>query len=393
MSKLLGSAAIVAGALLLASVAGATLTTHAARMDVHVLASSALGQVRKCRGVTVRLGGKRVCVAPGRPCQSKYEATYERLGFVCSGGFLYRRIVIPNARIVAAIPVGGGPNAIRYLDGSIWVLNFADGTLSRINPATNSVIATIKVGTGYGDITYGDGSIWEVSEEQSFVLRIDPAANSVVAKIPTQGIRPMGLAWTPGAIWVGNHGHDAGKKATVARIDTSTNQVVWQTGVGNATYDAVGGPSWVKTAFGAVWFSVPNANELDRIDPGHDGVTQAVAPIDCVGDAEPLDGSVWLSDCSNGFYRLDPATNAIVGHVSGPAGGRDDGPLTDDGTYLWATTDTGLLTRVDPRVGKVTATWRQPARGLFDGPAALAFGDGSIWLADSPGNRVLRVQP
>jgi YVTN family beta-propeller protein len=394
MKTTLTIALALVGALVLAGLAGARSEPSRYDSASGRATSSAIsgGQARKCGGVTVRLGGKRVCVAAGRPCQAKYERTYERLGFTCSGGTLYRRVVTPNAQILATISVGGGPTAIRFLAGSIWVLNSFDGTLSRIDPSSNTVVATIKVGGGWGDITSGDGSIWEVSEERSLVARIDPTTNSVIATIPEPGIRPMGLAWTPGAIWVTNHAHDPGQQAVVARIDTATNQVVWKAGVGNASAgNLTGGPDWITPAFGAVWFVVGNADELDRIDPSSNTVTKAVSPFACGADAEPLAGSLWLSDCSLGFYRLDPATNAVV-RVPASAGG-DNGPLATDGSYLWGTTVNGFLSKFDPASGKVVARWRQPAMGLFASAPSLAYGEGSIWVADNSGNRVLRLKP
>jgi hypothetical protein len=49
--------------------------------------------------------------------------------------------------------------------------------------------------------------------------------------------------------------------------------------------------------------------------------------------------------------------------------------------------------KLDPATGKVVGTWRHPAKGLFDGPAPLTYGDGSIWVSDNPGKRVLRLRP
>src|SRR5262245_47619148 len=109
MNRTLSMCIVLAGALVLARMAAAGFGGNANLAMPSSPASTVSVQLRKCRGVTVKLGGKRVCVAAGRPCQSKYERTYERLGFTCRGGFLYRRITTPDAQIVATIPVGSGP--------------------------------------------------------------------------------------------------------------------------------------------------------------------------------------------------------------------------------------------------------------------------------------------
>ncbi len=48
--------------------------------------------------------------------------------------------------IVERIPVGDDPIAVAVGDGSVWVTNYLDGTVSRIDPATNEVVQTIEVG-------------------------------------------------------------------------------------------------------------------------------------------------------------------------------------------------------------------------------------------------------
>jgi hypothetical protein len=52
-----------------------------------------------------------------------------------------------------------------------------------------------------------------------------------------------------------------------------------------------------------------------------------------------------------------------------------------------------LLAEFDPASGKVVGMWQHPAEGLFAGPAPLTYGDGSIWVSDTPRARVLRLKP
>ncbi len=183
MSRKLTTCIALVGALALAGVAGAVQPAQSPQVS-----TESVGQAKKCKGVMAKVGGKRVCLAVGRPCKEKYERVYERHGYVCRGGTLFKKPpVIPTAQLVATIPVGAGPTSIRYLDGSIWVRNNADGSVSRIDPATNTVVATIRVGDGEGDIAFGDGSIWVASSEPATVSRIDATSNTVIATIPTGG--------------------------------------------------------------------------------------------------------------------------------------------------------------------------------------------------------------
>jgi virginiamycin B lyase len=379
----------VVGALALAGVGGAMPTTLAPDSSL-----SATAQVKKCKGVIAKIGGKKVCVAAGKPCKAKYERAYEKLGFVCRGGTLFKKpAVIPTAKVSATIPVGAGPTSIRYLDGAIWVRNNADGTVSRIDPATNAVVATIRVGDGEGDIAYGDGSIWVASSEPATVSRIDPTTNTVIATIPAAGEGTWGLASTPGAIWVANHRHSTTEKPTVARIDTATNRVVWTGGVGIASFDGTGGPFLMTAAFGSVWVQVSNNSEIDRINPSDNSITR-IPSTACDGVPQAVGDAVWFSDaCSHVLLKVDPATNSIVARAQYPANAVLVGPITVDGSFLWATMAPKLLAEFDPATSKFVGTWQQPAEGLFQGPAPLTYGDGSIWVSDFPHSRILRLAP
>jgi YVTN family beta-propeller protein len=61
---------------------------------------------------------------------------------------------------VSTIPVGRGPAAIAYGNGTVWVANTKDRTISRIDRRTNHVTATIKTGAVPAGIAVGAGHVW-----------------------------------------------------------------------------------------------------------------------------------------------------------------------------------------------------------------------------------------
>jgi YVTN family beta-propeller protein len=63
-------------------------------------------------------------------------------------------------RVVARIPVGAGPTDIAVGAGSVWVANYLDGTVSRIDPATDSVVDTIAVGRWPEHVAAGPSGVW-----------------------------------------------------------------------------------------------------------------------------------------------------------------------------------------------------------------------------------------
>ena len=94
-----------------------------------------------------------------------------------------------------------GPARSRPAPGPCGVANTLDGTVSRIDPATNAVSATIPVGDGPASIAAGDDGVWVANELSGTVTRIDPAGNAVAETIET-GQRPVGLALDGDRVWV-----------------------------------------------------------------------------------------------------------------------------------------------------------------------------------------------
>ena len=127
--------------------------------------------------------------------------------------------------------------------------------------------------------------------------RLDPTTNTRTAVIETGGT-PIGIAHTPGAVWVplGN--------GEVVRIDTATNSVV-------ARVIAGGGAGWTAYDETGVWVSNGNDGTVSRIDP----TTNAVVATMDVGtkplDGDVLDGTVWVPDRDGGLYPIDAETNSV----------------------------------------------------------------------------------
>ena len=74
---------------------------------------------------------------------------------------------------MATIHVGQQPeNPAVADDGTVFVPNLADNTVSRIDPATNRVIGTIPVGTMPFPAANAFGDIWVPAAGESHVYRL-----------------------------------------------------------------------------------------------------------------------------------------------------------------------------------------------------------------------------
>jgi YVTN family beta-propeller protein len=110
------------------------------------------------------------------------------------------------------VPVGAGPYSIAVGEGAVWVANWIDGTVSRIDPASNTVVATIPV----GDVEFvaaGGGSVWvsiggSPVKANGSVARIDPATNAVTSQLNV-GYAPEGIAIVGDTLYVALQGDPA----------------------------------------------------------------------------------------------------------------------------------------------------------------------------------------
>lgn len=107
---------------------------------------------------------------------------------------------------VTSVRVGNGPRSLAVSPTAVWVSNSADGTVSRIDPATRKVVATIPVGERPENAAIaGDGTVFVPSVTGDTVSRIDPATNKVVDTIAV-GKNPFPAAYAFGDIWVPSSG-------------------------------------------------------------------------------------------------------------------------------------------------------------------------------------------
>jgi peptide/nickel transport system substrate-binding protein len=237
-------------------------------------------------------------------------------------------------RLVADVPLGNGPTSVAAGEGSVWVTNAYDGTVSRIDPVTRSVRQTIEVGDS-----------------------------------------PSGIAVGAGAVWVANHAD-----STVSRIDPATNAVVQTVDVGN-------GPLAVAFGEGSVWVTNSLDRSVSRVDPAR-GREVSTIETDAVGRGIAVGGgSVWITDeSSNRVARIDPATNTVaetIGVGNGPSG------IAFGEQALWvANAIDGTVSRIDPASGTVTAAIAVPG-----GPGAVAVAGGDVWVSVEFGERLLRINP
>ena len=199
---------------------------------------------------------------------------------------------------VATIEVPRAPTSLVYTPGIVWVSNFGlrAKTVSKIDSHTNQLAEEpVRTGAAPYGMTAGDGSVWVVNHDEGTLTRIDPGTSQVIANIllPKE---PHRVAFGEGAIWVGNW-HDR----SISRIDPGTDQVVGDPipiGYVAGNIAAGYGNVWVTSDYrGVQAFPEPFEDHvvLVRIDPQTNTVVDTIPLGGHPVDVEVTEGAVWVS--------------------------------------------------------------------------------------------------
>jgi streptogramin lyase len=298
---------------------------------------------------------------------------------------------LPKIPIAATIPVGRGAAAPATGFGAVWVPNTGDGTLARVDPASNTVVARIRYapsrapaesGNFYDSAAVGHGSVWVSSDQQGLVARVDPGTNQVVATIPVFA-RPAEITATTDAVWVA---HFLNGLAT--RIDPATNRAA-QWDVRSATLTGATGDG------STVWVLSNNPQAVLRLDStGHE-----LARVDVTSSA-PIrrsflqtwwlatgEGAIWATHPNQDVVdRIDPSTAKVVARIPVSVG-RLFGVAAGGGS-AWAVTDRALV-RIE-LTNRVVAKADLPA-GSPSGFTGVAVGEGAVWATGYDRGELYRI--
>ena len=206
------------------------------------------------------------------------------------------RVSLKDLKIEATLPfeVPDSEGGLAAGAESVWVMTDKNGTLARIDPATNKAVAVISVAPGSYAVAFGENAVWVTSTEKNVLTRVNSRTNVVEETIPV-GPRPRFLAVGEGSVWTLNQGD-----GSVSRVDVKANKVV-------ATIEAgvPGGGGEIAVGDGSVWvtsFEYP----ITRIDASTNKVVQQFYGDG--GDSIRFGlGFVWLSNLrAANIWKIDP---------------------------------------------------------------------------------------
>lgn len=293
---------------------------------------------------------------------------------------------ISGRRVVARVCVGAGlavsaglgacagPAAAQTSVLYAYVANSLDNTVSVVNTLNDLPVATIPVGTNpFEAVATPDGRHVYVVDD-SGVQVIDTATNTVTATIA--GVGGPNLAFDPTGATAYLVERDHGD---VAVIDTATEQVT-------ATISLAGikGFPWgiaISPDGKRAYVTFTNGH-LAIIDTATHAIVKSVTvPFYAGGIAVSPDGSrLYLVDApaaGGDLSVLNAKSGTVVATV--PVGPSPIGvALSADGKRAYvADSSVNMLTQVDTKADKVTATWATYSGGWF-----VAVAGGSAYVTD-----------
>jgi streptogramin lyase len=292
------------------------------------------------------------------------------------------RLSVARVSVVRPIPhadqtirVGTAPYNVAAGFGSVWVA--VDGGLARLDPTTGTVIAHIAVGGRPWGVATGEGAVWAGNYTNGTVARVDPATNSVTWRVTLTTdlgeASPVGVAAGGGSVWAADKAGDE-----IWRLAPATGAVLGVAHVGDAH-------EFVGVGEGAVWVSSEDGT-VGKLDPATGAVTKLIS---AGSDGDFLGfspGAVWVTNYrTESLWRLDPATGAVAAKLNiGDTGAQG---VAFDGSALWvAMYHSGQVWRVDPTTGRVL---RRVVVG--EEPRGLVVAAGSVWTANSLSGTVSRI--
>jgi glutamine cyclotransferase len=157
------------------------------------------------RHVWAAAGSKLIAVDPETGQVARTLDCTGDAGTAFDGTHLYQiaesridKIDPASGRVVASIPAPGHgrDSGLAWAEGSLWVGQYRDRTIYRIDPETGAILRTIESNRFVTGVTWVDGELWHGTweGEESDIRRINPESGAVLERLEMpRGVGVSGL--------------------------------------------------------------------------------------------------------------------------------------------------------------------------------------------------------
>ncbi len=269
------------------------------------------------------------------------------------------------------------PGSVASNDEFAWVPSSSPSVLTKIDLSTNTVVTTSPIPDGATHASFAFGSIW-IAHDDATVSRFDPATETVVETFSLDGFSRW-IEPGPDTVWVGGAGG-----FTAYAIDPATNTLT-PIEIGVRTIK-------VEHHEHGIWFS--GTDGIYLVDPETTTVTTKIETgLEPGGSLAASPDALWMA-ATNKVVRIDLDTYSVDTTIDMREAIDRTLSVNDvhfAGGTLWVRYNTSAgagIARIDPNTNEVVASkdlqevWRSVAPALSSGP-------GSVWTID--GNTVTRM--
>ncbi len=286
------------------------------------------------------------------------------------------RIDAASGEVTGSIPVGNDPESIAAGPEGVWVANFADGTVSRIDSGSSAT--TVRVNGLPTSLAVGGGVVLVTTAPPANALTLIRAqAGSVYDLIPLHSAAAAATSLVeagPAGIWLADK-----EQWTVRRVDPTGGSNFQVLAAGKLPlHNGVGEVNDLAVGRGAVWVAGNYEDpRLWRLDPRTARVVATIVLPIAPRRVAVGEGAVWVTgQIENVVLRVDPRDGRVVARI--PVGRGGSGIAAGGGSVWVANELDDTVSRIDPRTNRVVATI--PVGGS---PHDLAVDGGAVWLAGS----------
>jgi streptogramin lyase len=306
-------------------------------------------------------------------CTPNIEDTEGRPSAAVPAGSTLVQVDPEGGAVGHVVPVGIDPFVITSSAGTVYVVGLDRGDLRSVDAATGES-SVVDIGPAAGVVADGD-SIWVTAEGRS-LIELDAATGAVRRRLtlddePIFGPRDGGMLTVGGgSLWIAvDRGGTTGEASELWRVDPDSGEVEDRIAIGHE-------PVFPVFVDGAIWLVSMLEERLQRVDAATGRLTEARthdAPLAVAVGA----GDVWVTTTA-GIDRIDARTGALIDTLDVP----DElarGVFVRSGT-IWVATEVSVL-GLDPGNGDVTHEVTLVERTSDEGPFAMTWADGSLWVA------------
>jgi len=282
------------------------------------------------------------------------------------------------AGVVAIVARGGGPVVV------------VPDSVAVIDTASNHVVKDISLGGRPSGIAAGAGAVWVADYDDGTVVRIDPETGET---------RAIALGLEPGSVTVGSNAVWATDGLRLVRVNAhfgnvTARKVLRHKGQPFRPEDLTSGsPAALGSGPAGLWIA-HGISAVSQINPAAANTARAVTLADVPLALAVADDSVWVAaPPTTRLIEIDPATASIAGSVRianmnyGRAGGYESTGIAVDQSSVWVATG-DAVTRID-RLGLATITKIHTSTKAM----GIAIGAGSVWVTNNLAGTVTRIDP